>query len=167
MMGPLIEAIFAGNGIIIKGSEQTAWSAQYNIQVARAALTACGHDPDLVQARLFPKGGLIGRVSCATLTSLNISHHTPRSNMFYSLDRNQWLIKLLKLPPRLNFMENSLTIEPHKTYVGIRRQRCRRGAKRCIQRRRTVLDLDERGVSGSIYSPSILKVRAHPRIALD
>ena len=49
MMGPLIEAIFAGNGIIIKGSEQTAWSAQYNIQVARAALIACGHEADLVQ----------------------------------------------------------------------------------------------------------------------
>lgn len=48
-MGPLIEAIFAGNGIIIKGSEQTAWSAQYNIRVAQAALTACGHDGDLVQ----------------------------------------------------------------------------------------------------------------------
>jgi len=49
MIGPLIEAIFAGNGIVIKGSEQTAWSAQYNIQVARAALAACGHDTDLVQ----------------------------------------------------------------------------------------------------------------------
>ena len=53
MMGPLIEAIFAGNGIVIKGSEQTAWSAQYNIQVARAALTSCGHDPDLVQVFSF------------------------------------------------------------------------------------------------------------------
>lgn len=49
MIGPLIEAIYAGNAIIIKGSEQTAWSAQYNIQVARAALAACGHDIDLVQ----------------------------------------------------------------------------------------------------------------------
>jgi acyl-CoA reductase-like NAD-dependent aldehyde dehydrogenase len=48
-MGPLIEAIYAGNGIVIKGSEQTAWSAQYNIQVAKAALTACGHDSDLEQ----------------------------------------------------------------------------------------------------------------------
>jgi acyl-CoA reductase-like NAD-dependent aldehyde dehydrogenase len=48
-MGPLIEAIYAGNGIVIKGSEQTAWSAQYNIQVAKAALAACGHDSDLVQ----------------------------------------------------------------------------------------------------------------------
>jgi len=55
-MGPLIEAIFAGNGIIIKGSEQTAWSAQYNIEVARAALTACGHDADLVQVRLSRYG---------------------------------------------------------------------------------------------------------------
>lgn len=51
-MGPLIEAIYAGNGIVIKGSEQTAWSAQYNIQVAKAALTACGHDSDLVQVIL-------------------------------------------------------------------------------------------------------------------
>jgi len=48
-MGPLIEAIYAGNGIVIKGSEQTAWSSDYTIQVARAALLACGHDPDLVQ----------------------------------------------------------------------------------------------------------------------
>ena len=48
-MGPLIEAIYAGNGIVIKGSEQTAWSSDYTIQVARAALSACGHDPDLVQ----------------------------------------------------------------------------------------------------------------------
>jgi acyl-CoA reductase-like NAD-dependent aldehyde dehydrogenase len=49
MMGPLIEAIFAGNAIVIKGSEQTAWSAQYNVQIARAALSACGHNPELVQ----------------------------------------------------------------------------------------------------------------------
>jgi acyl-CoA reductase-like NAD-dependent aldehyde dehydrogenase len=49
MIGPLVEAIFAGNGIVIKGSEQTAWSAQYNVQVARNALATCGHDPDLVQ----------------------------------------------------------------------------------------------------------------------
>jgi acyl-CoA reductase-like NAD-dependent aldehyde dehydrogenase len=48
-MGPLVEAIYAGNGIIIKGSEHTAWSADYTIEVARAALSACGHDPDLVQ----------------------------------------------------------------------------------------------------------------------
>jgi len=53
MMGPLIEAIAAGNGIIIKGSEQTAWSAEYNIQVARAALEACGHDAELVQVRFL------------------------------------------------------------------------------------------------------------------
>jgi len=51
-MGPLIEAIYAGNGIVIKGSEQTAWSSIYTIQVARAALNACGHDPDLVQVSL-------------------------------------------------------------------------------------------------------------------
>ena len=72
MMGPLIEAIFAGNGIIIKGSEQTAWSAQYNIQVARAALSACGHDADLVQVRFSCTRCSGSRVSCVILMSPSI-----------------------------------------------------------------------------------------------
>ncbi|KAF9993556.1 Meiotic Sister-Chromatid recombination aldehyde dehydrogenase [Modicella reniformis] len=48
--GPLITAIFAGNGILIKASEQVAWSTTaYYSQIARTCLIACGHDPELVQ----------------------------------------------------------------------------------------------------------------------
>ncbi|KAL3954883.1 hypothetical protein ACCO45_010446 [Purpureocillium lilacinum] len=50
MMGPVISALFAGNGIVVKVSEQTAWSSAYFLGVARGALAAHGHDPALVQA---------------------------------------------------------------------------------------------------------------------
>lgn len=35
LLGPIISAIFAGNGIIVKGSEQTAWSSQYFTSITR------------------------------------------------------------------------------------------------------------------------------------
>ncbi|GJJ68079.1 hypothetical protein EMPS_00425 [Entomortierella parvispora] len=48
--GPLITALFAGNGILIKASEQVAWSTmKYYAEIARTCLAACGHDPELVQ----------------------------------------------------------------------------------------------------------------------
>ncbi|OAQ94224.1 oxidoreductase (Msc7) [Purpureocillium lilacinum] len=50
MMGPVNSALFAGNGIVVKVSEQTAWSSAYFLGVARGALAAHGHDPALVQA---------------------------------------------------------------------------------------------------------------------
>jgi acyl-CoA reductase-like NAD-dependent aldehyde dehydrogenase len=50
MFGPIISGIFTGNGIIIKGSEQTAWSTSYFIKIAKGALEACGHNPNLVQS---------------------------------------------------------------------------------------------------------------------
>ena len=49
-IGPIISAIFAGNGIVIKPSEQTAWSTAFFLEVARNALTSCGHPPELVQS---------------------------------------------------------------------------------------------------------------------
>ncbi|KUI74544.1 hypothetical protein VM1G_10178 [Cytospora mali] len=49
LIGPVISAIFSGNGIVVKTSEQTAWSASYFASVARGALIAHGHDPALVQ----------------------------------------------------------------------------------------------------------------------
>ncbi|EGP88078.1 uncharacterized protein MYCGRDRAFT_71451 [Zymoseptoria tritici IPO323] len=49
-MGPVISAIFAGNGIVIKNSEQTAWSSAYFVSIVCDALSACGHDPNLVHA---------------------------------------------------------------------------------------------------------------------
>ncbi|KAF9586469.1 Meiotic Sister-Chromatid recombination aldehyde dehydrogenase [Lunasporangiospora selenospora] len=48
--GPLITALFAGNGILIKASEQAAWSTTtYFAKIAQTCLAACGHDPELVQ----------------------------------------------------------------------------------------------------------------------
>lgn len=45
----VISAIFSGNGIVLKPSEQTCWSSRYFQDIVGAALTACGHDADLVQ----------------------------------------------------------------------------------------------------------------------
>ncbi|KAF4124649.1 Acyl-CoA reductase or other NAD-dependent aldehyde dehydrogenase [Geosmithia morbida] len=49
LMGPIISAIFAGNGIVVKVSENTAWSSAHFADIARGALVAHGHDPALVQ----------------------------------------------------------------------------------------------------------------------
>lgn len=49
LIGPVISALFAGNAIVVKASEQTAWSANFFASVARGALAAHGHDPALVQ----------------------------------------------------------------------------------------------------------------------
>jgi len=50
LVGPIISSIFAGNGIIVKVSEQTCWSAAYYTSIVRGALVAHGHDPQLVQS---------------------------------------------------------------------------------------------------------------------
>lgn len=49
LIGPIISALFAGNAILVKASEQTAWSATYFADIARTALVAHGHDRALVQ----------------------------------------------------------------------------------------------------------------------
>lgn len=45
----MISSIFAGNAIVVKTSEQTAWSSAYFVNIARGALSACGFDPNVVQ----------------------------------------------------------------------------------------------------------------------
>ncbi|CAG8478742.1 6507_t:CDS:2 [Acaulospora morrowiae] len=47
--GPIISALFAGNGILVKCSEQVAWSMNYFSQIIKNCLAQCGHDPDVVQ----------------------------------------------------------------------------------------------------------------------
>lgn len=55
-IGPVISALFTGNAIIVKPSEQTAWSSAYFLEIARSALLACGHSPNLVQTTIcLPK----------------------------------------------------------------------------------------------------------------
>ena len=49
-IGPVISALFTGNAVVVKPSEQTAWSTcNYFLAVARGALASCGHPTDLVQ----------------------------------------------------------------------------------------------------------------------
>ncbi|KAK4674293.1 Meiotic Sister-Chromatid recombination aldehyde dehydrogenase [Podospora pseudopauciseta] len=48
-IGPVISALFSGNGIVVKVSEQTAWSSGYFTSIARGALVAHGHNPSLIQ----------------------------------------------------------------------------------------------------------------------
>ena len=45
----MISSLFSGNAIIIKASENTAWSSQFFATIARGALVSCGHSPNLVQ----------------------------------------------------------------------------------------------------------------------
>lgn len=48
-ISPVISALFAGNAIVVKPSEQTCWSSLYFIDLLRGALRACGYGQDLVQ----------------------------------------------------------------------------------------------------------------------
>ncbi|GFF75138.1 putative aldehyde dehydrogenase-like protein C21C3 [Aspergillus lentulus] len=48
-ISPVISAIFAGNGIVVKPSEQTAWCTMFFLEIVRGALSSCGHSRDLVQ----------------------------------------------------------------------------------------------------------------------
>lgn len=45
----VISALFTGNAIICKPSEQTCWSSLFYLSIVRAALEKLGHSPDLVQ----------------------------------------------------------------------------------------------------------------------
>lgn len=46
----MIASIFAGNAIVVKGSEATAWSSTYFTSIVMRALEVCGHSPNIVQS---------------------------------------------------------------------------------------------------------------------
>lgn len=48
-MGPIISTLFTGSALLLKCSEQTAWSLAPFVSIARTALSACGHSPNLIQ----------------------------------------------------------------------------------------------------------------------
>ena len=48
-ISPFISTLFTGSALVLKASEQTAWSTQHFSQIAKAALIACGHSPELIQ----------------------------------------------------------------------------------------------------------------------
>ncbi|PBK87519.1 ALDH-like protein [Armillaria gallica] len=46
---PILAALFAGNSIVLKCSENVIWSTSWYIYIIRSCLEACGHDPEIVQ----------------------------------------------------------------------------------------------------------------------
>lgn len=48
-LSPIIAALFSGNAIVLKASENVAWSSHHYIRAVRSCLEACGESPDLVQ----------------------------------------------------------------------------------------------------------------------
>lgn len=49
VMSPILAALTAGNGVVIKCSEHVAWSSRYFVAAVRECLRVCRWDPDLVQ----------------------------------------------------------------------------------------------------------------------
>ncbi|KAL9625039.1 MAG: hypothetical protein Q9160_000768 [Pyrenula sp. 1 TL-2023] len=49
-VSPIISAIFAGNAIVVKPSEQTCWSATYFTRLVQGAISQCGYSPNIVQS---------------------------------------------------------------------------------------------------------------------
>jgi acyl-CoA reductase-like NAD-dependent aldehyde dehydrogenase len=45
----IISSLFVGNAIVVKVSEQVAWSAKYYFDVVKECLKAFGHSEDVVQ----------------------------------------------------------------------------------------------------------------------
>ncbi|KAI2637798.1 ALDH-like protein [Hypomontagnella submonticulosa] len=85
LIGPIISSIFAGNGIVVKVSEQTCWSAAYYTSIARGALVAHGHDPLLIQSIVcWPQtaGHLTSHPGISHLTFIGsrpVCHHVAAS----------------------------------------------------------------------------------------
>ncbi|TEB36199.1 meiotic sister-chromatid recombination aldehyde dehydrogenase [Coprinellus micaceus] len=46
---PILASIFAGNGVILKCSENVVWSTSWFVEAIQECLRVCGHDPELVQ----------------------------------------------------------------------------------------------------------------------
>ncbi|KAK0474917.1 meiotic sister-chromatid recombination aldehyde dehydrogenase [Armillaria novae-zelandiae] len=46
---PILAALFSGNSIVLKCSENVIWSTSWYIYIIRSCLEACGHDPEIVQ----------------------------------------------------------------------------------------------------------------------
>ncbi|KIY43606.1 Aldedh-domain-containing protein [Fistulina hepatica ATCC 64428] len=46
---PILAALYAGNGIVLKCSEKVVWSTMWFVGAVQACLRACGHNEELVQ----------------------------------------------------------------------------------------------------------------------
>lgn len=76
-------AIFAGNGIVLKCSENVIWSTQWFVDAVRKCLRACGHDEELVQVRCLRIGKFINEVLkigspfSLSAATLKLQRHSP------------------------------------------------------------------------------------------
>lgn len=68
----MISGLFTGNAIVVKNSEQTGWSSAYYCSIVRSALSACGHNPDLVHA-----------ASCWPATAAHLTSHPSISHLTF------------------------------------------------------------------------------------
>lgn len=48
-LSPILAGIFAGNGVVVKCSENVVWSTQWFVDAVKECLRICGQDPELVQ----------------------------------------------------------------------------------------------------------------------
>lgn len=71
-ISPVISALFAGNAIVVKPSEQTCWSAAYFLAIIRGSLVACGHSGELVQS-----------VVCLPETADHLTSHSGLSHITF------------------------------------------------------------------------------------
>lgn len=52
LFSPVLAAIMSGNAIVVKTSEQVAWSSLHFSEALRSCFEACGHSPDVVQVAI-------------------------------------------------------------------------------------------------------------------
>lgn len=77
-MSPIVAALFAGNTIVVKCSEQVAWSSTWYIGGVRACLRACGLEEDVVQlvvclpevAETVTRNPLIRHITCELVVTV-------------------------------------------------------------------------------------------------
>ncbi|KAF1809151.1 ALDH-like protein [Eremomyces bilateralis CBS 781.70] len=71
-LSPAIATLFTGNALVLKPSEQVAWSTAYFVSILRAALTATGHSADLIQ-----------NIPCWPNTASHITSHPDISHITF------------------------------------------------------------------------------------
>jgi acyl-CoA reductase-like NAD-dependent aldehyde dehydrogenase len=87
LISPILAALFAGNTIVVKCSEQVAWSSAWYIGGIKACLRACGMDEDVVQlviclpdlAETVTKNELVRHITCE-YSYWNLQHMLSRSH---------------------------------------------------------------------------------------
>lgn len=72
LISPILASLFAGNTVVVKCSEQVAWSSRWYIGGIKACLRASGLDPEVVQlviclpdvADTVTRNSLIKHITC-------------------------------------------------------------------------------------------------------